>query len=145
MLRAQRTLGAWFPRGLRYGRWVASAACCNPVSSTNFPFLLTTPTPPLPHLHSVMSANSSLAGDGLGKSLFQTSFLRCCFNSEPEPPRMSQKTGHGSYTDLAASLQKYSMTTYYVPSISSVAFSSNCHLPLNPKRSQRLHPTTVAS
>lgn len=120
------------PYRLVYGHWVASATCSNPVSSTQF-------FPTLPNPHSDAPQIPPVR-DGLGKSLFQTSFFRCCCHSKPEAPRMSQKTGHGSYTDLASSLQKYLMTTYHVASISPMTFSSNGHLSPSPKGSEHLHP-----
>lgn len=124
---------------LHTGHWVASAPYGNSVSTTYFP-----PPPHTPAPTQKCSANSSLAGFGLsyGKSLFSTSFLCCCCNSELEDPRMSQKTSNGSHANLSPSLQKYLMTTYYVSNILLVALSSNCHLSPNSKRSQHLHPTT---
>lgn len=105
------------PYRLVYGRWVASAACSNPVSSTQFFF------PPCLTV-TLMLRKFLPPGMVLESPSFKLASSAVAAIPEAEAPRMSQKIGHGSYTDLAAALQKYLMTTYYVASISPVTFSS---------------------
>lgn len=124
------------PYRLVYGRWVASAACSNLVSSTQFFPILSNP-------HSVtlrkflpprmVSESPSFKLASSAVAAIQSQKLRGC------PRKLAY------YTELASSLQKYLMTTYYVASISPATFSSNRHLSPNPKGSQHMHPTTGAS